>query len=229
MSDYLEHGKFKYIDKWKSKTGKWVYKYAEDVNDKARKLNDKYGPKVSKTVVSGGTELRKGPAGYDQKAHTVRKNLIGGRTVDDFTVYQRSGRPSSPQLTDSKRNPSKTVWEKTHTGTKKGKREAFGGYDQQRYSLYKKEGKRGEYGIRTEYRDSQWDAYRTRKYSMENAAARGNKFMKKLGALNDKYGPKFIQTQTYSLSSGTVFVDEYVRNVIGGRKVRVESYSYDKR
>lgn len=228
MNDYLEHGKFKYIDKWKSKSGKWVYKYAEDAKQKARKLNDKYRPKVTKTVTAGGRAKKYPEGGYDQKTTTIKKNLIGGKTVSKQTVYARSGRPSAPQLTTSKRDRKKTVWEKTHTGTKKGNRAAFIGYDQQRYSMYKKDGTKNEYGIRTEYRDSSWDAERTRKYSMRNAASRGNKFIKKLGALNDKYGPKFTQTQTQSLSSGRVYVDTYIRNLIGGKKVRVESYVYDK-
>lgn len=227
MSDYLEHGKFKYIDKWKSKTGKWVYKYAEDAKKKAQKLNDKYGPKVTKTVTAGGRSRNYPQSRNDQKVHTTKKNLIGGRTVSDSVSYQRSGKPSAPQLTTSKRDPKKTVWEKTHTGTKKGQLEAFMGNDQQRYSLYKKEGTKNHYGIRTEYRDSQWDAERTREYSMRNAASRGSKFIKKLGALNDKYGPKFTETTTQTLSTGHVYVDTYIRNLIGGKKVRVESYSYD--
>lgn len=230
MSDYLEHGKFKYIDKWKSKTGKWVYKYAEDAKKKAQKLNDKYGPKVTKTVTAGGSDRKY--RGYDQKVHTTKKNLIGGRTVSESISFQRSGKPSVPQLTTSKLDPMRTVWEKTHTGTKKGKREAFVGNDQQRYAMYKTKGRTlldpvETYGIRTEYRNSRWDAERTRRYSMENAASRGNKFIKKLGALNDKYGPKFTETTTQTLSSGRVYVDTYIRNLIGGKKVRVESYSYD--
>lgn len=228
MSDYLEHGKFKYIDKWKSKTGKWVYKYAEDAKQKARKLNDKYGPKVTTTVTAGGRARNYPKSGYDQKTTTIKKNLIGGKTVSKNTTYNRSGKPSAPQLTSNSRDRTKTSWEKTHTATEKGKREAFMGNDQQRYSMYKKEGTKNEYGVRTEYRDSRWDAERTRRYSMENAASRGNKFIKKLGALNDKYGPKFTQTETHSLSTGRVYVDTYIRNLIGGKKVRVESYSYDK-
>lgn len=232
MSDYLEHGKFKYIDKWKSKTGKWVYKYAEDAKKKAQKLNDKYGPKVTKTVTAGGRARNYPQSGYDQKTTTIKKNLIGGKTVSKSTAYDRSGKPSAPKLTTSKRDPMRTVWEKTHTGTKKGKREAFVGNDQQRYAMYKIKGRTlfdpvETYGIRTEYRDSSWDAERTRKYSMRNAASRGNKFIKKLGALNDKYGPKFTETTTQTLGTGRVYVDTYIRNLIGGKKVRVESYSYD--
>lgn len=230
MSDYLQHGKFKYIDKWKSKAGKWVYKYADSANDKLKSLNDKYGPKVSLTTVSGGRALKYPQGGYDQKATTTTKNLIGGRTVSKQSVYQKSGRPSSPQLTTSKRDPKKSVWEKTKTGTKEGKVRAAAGFDQQRLSLYKKDkpDKRGyNYGIRTEYRDSKYDAERNRRYSRENAESRGSKFMKTLGSLNDKYGPKFIEETTVATSTGRVFVDSYVRNVIGGKKVRVESYSYD--
>lgn len=226
MSDYLEHGKFKYIDKWKSKAGNWVYKYADDVNQKLRTLNDQYGPKVTKTVTAGGRAKNYPQGGYDQKTTTTKKNLIGGRTVSKNTVYKRSGKPSSNHLIGSKKDPTKTVWEKTHTGTKEGKAQVAGGNDQQRYSMYSKGG--NEYGIRTEYRDSRYDAERTRRYSIENAKARGNGFIRKLGELNDKYGPKFIEEQTHSLSSGTVFVDSYIRNLIGGRKVRVESYSYDR-
>ena len=35
MDGYLEHGKFKYIDKYKSKAGKWVYKYKDAAGKKA--------------------------------------------------------------------------------------------------------------------------------------------------------------------------------------------------
>lgn len=232
MNDYLQHGKFKYIDKWKSKAGKWVYKYADSANDKLKSLNDKYGPKVSRTIVSGGRALKYPQGGYDQKATTTTKNLIGGRTVSKHSVYQKSGRPSAPQLTTSKRNPMKTVWQKTKTGTKEGKVKAAAGFDQQRYSMYKKKGWNPldpveVYGVRTEYRDSKYDAERNRRYSIENAASRGSKFMKTLGSLNDKYGPKFIEEETVATSTGRVFVNSYVRNVIGGKKVRVESYSYD--
>ena len=62
---------------------------------------------------------------------------------------------------------------------------------------------------------------------MRNAASRGSKFIKKLGALNDKYGPKITQTRTDTFMTGRVYVDTYIRNLIGGKKVRVESYSYD--
>lgn len=34
--DALEHSAFKYIDKWKSKAGNWIYKYADDVSNKAK-------------------------------------------------------------------------------------------------------------------------------------------------------------------------------------------------
>lgn len=230
MSEYLQHGKFKYIDKWRSKTGNWVYKYADAANDKIRALNDKYGPKVTKKVTAGGRELKYPQGGYDQKTTTTTKNLIGGRTVSKQTSYGKSGRPSVPQLTTSKRDPKKSVWEKVHTGTKEGKKKAAAGYDQQRLALYKKDkpdARGNNYGIRTEYRDSKYDAEMNRRYSRENAESRGSKFMKTLGSLNDKYGPKFIEEETVATSTGRVFVDSYVRNVIGGKKVRVESYSYD--
>ena len=32
--ELLSHSRFKYIDKWRSKSGKWVYKYAEDLKNK---------------------------------------------------------------------------------------------------------------------------------------------------------------------------------------------------
>lgn len=39
------HGKYKYIDKWRSKSGKWVYKYKQDldqtVNDVRKKLSER--------------------------------------------------------------------------------------------------------------------------------------------------------------------------------------------
>lgn len=36
----LSHGRFKYIDKWRSKSGKWVYKYADDLKDKLKGLSE---------------------------------------------------------------------------------------------------------------------------------------------------------------------------------------------
>lgn len=223
--------KYKYIDKWKSKAGNWIYKYADDVGDKARKLNDKYGPKVSRSITAGGRELKYPQGGYDQKVTRVTKNLIGGRTVEKHHTYAKSGRPSiPPRNVQSKRDSSKTVWEKTRKDTAKGRSAAAAGYDLQRESLYKRydpKRKSNEYGIRTEYRDSKYDAERTRRYTRENAASRGNKFMRKLGSLNDKYGPKFVTEKTQALSTGKVFVDSYTRNLIGGKTVRVESYMYD--
>lgn len=40
--DSLSHGKFKYIDKWKSKAGNWVYKYAEDMNEAIQNARNQY-------------------------------------------------------------------------------------------------------------------------------------------------------------------------------------------
>ena len=41
----ISHGKFKYIDKWRSKSGKWVYKYKKDldqtVTDARKKLSER--------------------------------------------------------------------------------------------------------------------------------------------------------------------------------------------
>ena len=39
--EYLAHGKFKYIDKYKSKAGKWVYKYKQDAQDLKRQAEKK--------------------------------------------------------------------------------------------------------------------------------------------------------------------------------------------
>lgn len=229
--EHISHGKFKYIDKWKSKAGKWVYKYADEVGDKARKLNDKYGPKVSRNITAGGRELKYPQGGYDQKVTRVTKNLIGGRTVEKQHTYAKSGRPSvPPHNVQSKRDPGKTVWEKTRKDSEKGRRAAAAGYDMQRESFYERHDpkrKIDEYGIRTEYRDSKYDAERNRRYARANAVSRGNKFMRKLGALNDKYGPKFKQENSHALSTGKVLVDEYTRNLIGGKTVHVESYMYD--
>ena len=228
--DHISHGKFKYIDKWKSKAGNWIYKYADEVGDKARKLNDRYGPKVSRNITAGGRELKYPQGGYDQKVTRVTKNLIGGRTVEKQSAYAKSFRPSSPKLIDSRSHRGKTVWEKVKTGTKEGKARAAAGYDHQRYALYKKDEKKNgktEYGIRTEYRDAKYDAERNRRYARVNAVSRGNKFIRKLGALNDKYGPKFKQENSHALSTGKVIVDEYTRNLIGGKTVHVESYMYD--
>lgn len=229
--DHLSHGKFKYIDKWKSKAGNWVYKYAEDANEGLKNINDRFGPKVKKTIVAGGQELKKGPAGYDQKRVETTKNLIGGRTVSKSTVYQRSGRPSKPdEWVGSKTNPSKTMWKKLGS-SEKDKARAAAGYDQKRISLYnigREPTGVKVMGVRTEYRDSKYDAMRSREYSVENARSRGNAFMKALGAFNDKYGPKFRQENKFTTSMGHVYVDSYIRNLIGGKKVRVESYTYDK-
>lgn len=232
MSEYLQHGKFKYIDKWRSKTGNWVYKYADAANDKIRDLNDRYGPKVKQTITAGGRSLKYPQGGYDQKATTTTKNLIGGRTVSKQTVYKKSGRPSRPEWQYSKRDKTRTTWRKIDengptivTNRERDKKMKFAGYDLKRIALHKV-GK-NEYRTRTEYRDSKLDAEMNRRYSMENAASRGNKFMKTLGSLNDKYGPKFIEEHKFASSTGMVFVDSYVRNVIGGKKVRVESYSYE--
>lgn len=38
--EYLAHGKFKYIDKYKSKAGKWVYKYKQDAGNLQKKAGD---------------------------------------------------------------------------------------------------------------------------------------------------------------------------------------------
>lgn len=41
MDGYLEHGKFKYIDKYRSKAGKWVYRYKQDAQDLKRQAEKK--------------------------------------------------------------------------------------------------------------------------------------------------------------------------------------------
>lgn len=98
MSDYLEHGKFKYIDKWKSKTGKWVYKYAEDAKKKVQNLNDKYGPKYTQkshtySIKNDGRH----PKGYDRVHSETRRNVIGGRAVStQHKIYQRSSDIKAP-------------------------------------------------------------------------------------------------------------------------------------
>ena len=74
MSEYLQHGKFKYIDKWRSKTGNWVYKYADAANDKIRTLNDRYGPKFieeHKFASSTGMVF----------VDSYVRNVIGGKKV----------------------------------------------------------------------------------------------------------------------------------------------------
>lgn len=217
--------KHKYISKHKSKSGKWVYVYADDIKDKLKGLNDKYGPKVDTHIVAGGRELKYPNGGYDQKDTTIRKNLIGGRTVAKFSAYKKSGRPSTPpEWQASKKDKNRTAW-RSLQGTKKDKEKAFAGYDKKRLSMYKDSD--GAYKLRTEYGESKYDSERNRKIAKENAASRGNSFMKKIGSLNDKYGPKFVEEESHSLSNGHVYVTSYVRNIIGGKKVRVESYTYD--
>lgn len=49
MSEYLQHGKFKYIDKWRSKTGKWVYKYRDDVSNDILSLKNGVGNRLAET------------------------------------------------------------------------------------------------------------------------------------------------------------------------------------
>lgn len=49
MSEYLQHGKFKYIDKWRSKTGKWVYKYRDDVSNDVLSLKNSVGNRLAET------------------------------------------------------------------------------------------------------------------------------------------------------------------------------------
>lgn len=49
MSEYLQHGKFKYIDKWRSKTGKWVYKYKDDVSNDVLSLKNGVKNRLAET------------------------------------------------------------------------------------------------------------------------------------------------------------------------------------
>lgn len=47
--EYISHGKFKYIDKWKSASGKWVYKYQENLAQKKKnflKTHRNFVPKM---------------------------------------------------------------------------------------------------------------------------------------------------------------------------------------
>ena len=226
MDGYLEHGKFKYIDKYKSKAGKWVYRYASDLKGKAQKLNDKYGSKTRTEIVSGGRPKKNGPAGYDQKMVTVTKNLIGGRKVSRAEAYQRS------EFESSKKDKSVTGWSrndnKRGTQTYQDKAHKFAGDDAKRYKVYR-DWKTGVGGIRTEYKDSKNEAKWNAEIQRKNAIARGSGFIGKLGKLNDKYGPKIKTTTTRSWSTGHVFVDEYTRNLIGGKTVKVESYNYEVR
>ena len=43
----LSHSKFKYIDKWRSKTGKWVYKYKKDATNDLDDLKTKLESKMA--------------------------------------------------------------------------------------------------------------------------------------------------------------------------------------
>ena len=238
MRDYLEHGKFKYIDKWKSKSGKWVYKYAEDVKQNARNLNDKYGPKKTITYTAGGKrpERKFGPKGpgphaskaYTEKTVTVKKNLIGGRTVSRQEAYQDPGWAKGKEK-------NTTRWQRNTGKSAEDQRNKFAGNTAKRYRYVSETtkdstGRKRTTGyLRTEYRDMENDLKRSQKFARKNYEERGNAFVRKLGALNDKYGPKVTQVQTHEyMSDGQVFVDSYVRNLIGGRTVRVESYSYDR-
>lgn len=131
MNEYLEHGKFKYIDKWKSKSGKWVYKYAEDVKKKASELNDKYGPKKTTKYIAGGTRPERngggsGVKGYTQKQVTVKRNLIGGKKVSRSEAYV------NPSVRAGKEKNT-TQWSKNTGKSLEARSQKFAGNNAVRY------------------------------------------------------------------------------------------------
>lgn len=68
----LSHSKFKYIDKWKSKAGKWVYKYSKDASDDLNAVRSNLKSKMA--------EYRKKAAQKPKKSQSSRKskNPSGG-------------------------------------------------------------------------------------------------------------------------------------------------------
>lgn len=80
----LSHGRFKYIDKWRSKSGKWVYKYAEDLKDKAKSLLE------NEAQTQDSSEDRKSTNG-NQRGRTEQWHSTGSdKTISNRERFHNS-------------------------------------------------------------------------------------------------------------------------------------------
>lgn len=203
--DYISHGKFKYIDKWKSKTGKWVYKYADQLNSAAKSLK----PNTAfNTVGFGGTVFGThiGVKPSNQSNHT--NHSVPNQNASAKRKKMRSG------------NNSPGGWHKSSDS------ESLKGYDQTRTRYFQNE--KGQTIRRTEYRSTGQNKNLNRRVYENNAMyrqARGPV----IGAimdLNDKYGPKRVDLIANYDSEGRMFVEEQLVNKIGNRVVSSEMYTF---
>lgn len=201
----ISHGKFKYIDKWKSKTGKWVYKYADS----------------KKKGLSNFAENALGQLSFN--LHGLGSNNSGGTHINANPHYN-SSRPSKvKKKRNSSNRGSASSWHNSSAA------DTLRGDDKTRIRTFKNAN--GQTVRRQEYKNTSENANLKRSVRKTNDAYKS--YYGPIGAaimtLNDKYGPKRIETlEGVDLATGRTYVEERTVNVLGfGRTTDVEVYTYD--
>ena len=202
----LYHGKFKYIDKWKSKSGKWVYKYIED-----KKKKDLH-----------------------QTTANIGFNLLGfGANGSNSGVHITAHNSQKPSNSTNKPSGRKKISSAYNSGQwhNSGYSATIRGDDQTRVRITTND--RGQTVRRREYRSEAENRNLNKQEAQYNAAYK-DAYSRAFGPLasfvmdfNDKHGPKSLKTIEYETADGKRYVETHVVNSIGGRSMHVEAYSYD--
>lgn len=201
MDGYLEHGKFKYIDKYKSKSGKWVYIYKKNASDFLKSASDAGGKMkaLAKKQIANATK---------NKPHATNKKKSGSdwhATWNDRLLSTQEKKKYIGTVWDDNQRWDTRIRKVTNpiTGKKEYRRE------------FSNQGENANLDRRVKWQRTQ----------IKSEYGKVGRF---LADMNDKYGPKGIYTITEKdRKTGEVFVQSYRYNLIGDYLVGLEDqYSY---
>jgi len=209
--EYLAHGKFKYIDKYKSKAGKWVYKYKDAAGKKAKQAFNTVGLGGN---TSGGVQIRPKKQGTryafkDRKVSpkvkraTTALEKLNDKYGPKIKTTTTSGPPDSKIVTNSTKN-------------------LFGGRTVKKETYHIKKNDAAK-RLEKDLNDAD-------KHFYERLKQKKNKAQRWLMDVNDKYGPKTVKTITDTPLSGKgqSWVRKETSNLFGGRTVNNEVYTVEK-
>lgn len=214
MDGYLAHGNFKYIDKHRSKTGKWVYTYKDAAGKKAKQAFNAVGLGGN---TSGGVQIRPNKQG---SRHVFKDRKVSSKVKRATTALEKLNDKYGPKVTAISKSfgsgSNRTRYEET-------KKNLFGGrvVSKRKYDTYETS------------RNMQWtnDVNKDiseRHFKERNSASKAKKW---LMDVNDKYGPKQMVTikSSSAYNNGKSKVYKIQKNLFGGREQFAYAYTVEEK
>lgn len=211
MDGYLEHGKFKYIDKYKSKAGKWVYRYKQDAQKRAKSAFDTFGLGGNH---SGGVHIK---PKKQRTRYSFKDKSNASKIKRATTTLEKLNDKYGPKVTSSS-----TVSGFGRTSHEETTKNLIGG----------RVVSKRKYTTSVSDSNNEWTTDSNKRISernlrIKNAASKAKRW---LMDVNDKYGPKTVTTitSTSAYFNGKSTVYKIQKNLFGGRETFAYSYTVEE-